>query len=111
MFMVKNQKIIHSSDESNEEKMSQKTPLVDRLESVFRLDTPQIKTKQVDGLEFITIVYEEKISKGFGMISIGGHRLQRIMPMIENGYRLNSISTSYHKGTMYTTILIVEGSA
>jgi ribulose 1,5-bisphosphate synthetase/thiazole synthase len=68
-----------------------------------------IKSRQVDDKEFITIVFEEKVSKGFGMISLGGYIMSEIIPMIEGTHRLNSISTTYHRGSLETKILIVEG--
>lgn len=102
--MVKNQKTIHSSDESNEGKMSQ------RLESVYGRDMPRITTSQINGLEFIEIVYKEKVSKAFGMITVSGSSIEKIMSMIENRYRLNSITTTYSRGELRTSILIIEGA-
>ena len=84
---------------------------IEQLGKIF-YSVPKIVSNTIDGNQFITITFdEEKVSKGFGMITFAGRHIIPMMKLIEDTHFVNSITTSVYKTTLRTQILIVENSA
>jgi hypothetical protein len=73
---------------------------------------PEIVSKQIEGNQFITIVFDEKkVEKGFGMTTFAGRHIIPMMKLIEGTHFVNSITTTVHKTKLQTEILICENTA